>query len=125
MSLLLSFIRIQIRIWTAPAFAMSEITVMILCCQMLQLDETTRNSDFENFNFSFNGRGKKRKVCGGVLLTSEISEAKESWSCASEAKEQRSTLAEAEEKRLKLDSRVKMTESGLVSPPLRLHDLRS
>lgn len=59
------------------------------------------------------------------LLTSEISEAKESWSWASEAKEQRSTLAEAEEKRLKLDSRVKMTESGLVSPPLRLHDLRS
>jgi hypothetical protein len=31
-------------------------------------------------------------------------------------KEQRSTLAEAEETRLKLDSRVKMTESGLVSP---------
>lgn len=49
---------------------------------------------------------------------------RESRSWASDAKEQRSTLAEAEEKRLqKLDSRVKMTESGLESraltpPPL-------
>lgn len=48
-------------------------------------------------------------------LTREISETRESWSCTSEAKEQRSTLAEAEEKRLKLDSWVKITESGLAS----------
>ncbi|TKY66476.1 hypothetical protein E2542_SST09349 [Spatholobus suberectus] len=57
------------------------------------------------------------------------SEAKEWWSCASKAKEQRSTLADAEEKRLKLDSRAKMMEFRLVSPPLRepacLHDLRT
>lgn len=48
-------------------------------------------------------------------ITRETSEAKESWSCASEAKEHRSTLAEAEENKLKLDSRVKITESGLAS----------
>lgn len=57
-------------------------------------------------------------------LTREISEA-ESWSWASEAKEQRSTLAEAEEKRLKLDSRAKITESGLASRAPNLDELCS
>lgn len=44
----------------------------------------------------------------------EISEARESWSYKLDAKEQWSTLAEAEKKELKLDSRMKMTESRIV-----------
>lgn len=62
---------------------------------------------------------QKKKSLKIGEVTKESSEARESWSWASEAKEHRSTLTEAEEKRLKLDSKVKITESGLESRPLK------
>lgn len=66
----------------------------------------------ETLRFKFLIPNSSKRTMRGES-TREGAETRESRSWASEVEEQRSTLTEAEEKRLRLDSGVKINESGL------------